>query len=124
MSAGFQKRVAELAARFALGLPDRFAAIDRLAAHLRAGGAADGAPMPGDQEAPLRELRRRLHEIAGVAATFGCARLGTTARSLELPLADALSGAPLDGAAQQAALADPRGGLEAALAADRAAAGL
>lgn len=125
MSATFQKRVAELAARFALGLPDRFAAIDRLAAHLRAGGAADAAPMPGDLEAPLRELRRRLHEIAGVAATFGCAGLGQAARALELPLADVLSGAgSLEDAAQTDALADPRRRLEEALAADRAAAGL
>ncbi len=124
MVATFQKRVAELAARFAQGLPERFAAIGRLAAHLRAGGAADGAPMAGDQEAPLRELRRRLHEIAGVAATFGFAGLGRTARALELPLADAIGGAPLDGAAQREALADPEGALEAAFTADRTAAGL
>lgn len=123
MPAVFQKRVAELAVRFAAGLPDRFAAIDRLAAHLRAGGAAGGAPLPGDQEAPLRELRRRLHEIAGVAATFGFAGLGTTARALELPLAAALEGDALDGPAQRSALADPRAALEAALDRDRSAAG-
>lgn len=124
MSVTFEKRVAELATRFAQGLPERFAAIDRLAAHLRAGGAPDGAAMLGDKEAPLRELRRRLHEIAGVSATFGFARLGATARGLELPLADAVNGMSLGAEAQKAALADPCGALEAALAADRAAAGL
>ena len=125
VSETFQKRVAELSVRFSQGLPDRFAAIERLAAHLRAGGAAEGAPLPGDLEPPLRELRRRLHEIAGVAATLGFPGLGATARQLEQPLAEVIGQrGRLDDVPVGAALADPRRALEDALVADRAAAGL
>lgn len=70
----FQQALQQLRADFARQVPDRLReAQDRLQECLAT---------PGD-DAPLRELHRVIHKLAGSAGTFGMRELGERARALE-----------------------------------------
>jgi HPt (histidine-containing phosphotransfer) domain-containing protein len=76
--AHFQQVLAKLSKDFAAQLPARLAQADALLAACQA--------VPEDP-APLEELHRMLHTLAGNAGTFGHAALGTKAREAEHVLA-------------------------------------
>ena len=77
-SAAFQEALKKLAVEFEQSLPQRMASASELLRQCRE------RPLDG---APLEELHRMMHTMAGSAATFGRQQLGSLAREIEFMLA-------------------------------------
>ena len=75
----WREALARLTREFEAELAERLA---------RAGALLDAHEAAPDDPAPLDELQRLMHVLAGSAGTFGQADLGTAAKALELHLID------------------------------------
>lgn len=67
----FQQRMHAIRMRFAARLPERLEVIER------------GLSVDSDNTQPITDMHRSVHELSGLSATLGYARLGETARAME-----------------------------------------
>ena len=103
-----KRRLDELRATFAAGLPDRVAAIVAAAAPLTPALGADEARQTADG------LRRLAHQLAGTAGTFGFDAPGEIARGIEHACTALFEGAAPPSAVQCDDIAQRVRALEAA----------
>ena len=99
----FREQLAQLNAEYRAALPARLVEIDALWSKASAGGGA-----------PMTELHRLLHSVAGSAKTFGLPAVSAAAREAEHCI-EALCGGKAQPAAPSAAGRERAAGLLAAL---------